>query len=150
RSPGPTSRSGRRGASGPAPPRSKPSTCRGPPPSSPRAPAASSVAPPTAASWPCSTRDWPGPITAPNWYGRYHQCAARPTGPMSRPSSRDWTDPLVAQPLEGLGPSLPVLVDFDEQLDVGTRRQLLAHRGADGLEHAAAAADDNALLRVAL
>src|SRR3954452_9495169 len=59
-------------------------------------------------------------------------------------------EPLVPEPVEGLGAALPVLVDLDEQLQEGALGKLLAHGGADLLQDLAPLADDDALLRLAL
>ncbi len=58
--------------------------------------------------------------------------------------------PLVAQPLQGTRPALPVLVHPHDQLEVDARGQLLANPGADLLQDQAALADHHAPLAVAL
>ena len=70
RSPGPTSRCCRPGATGPGPGPSPPSTCPGPGPCWPRGRGGSSARPRTAGWWPSSTAGWPPPATAgPSWPG---------------------------------------------------------------------------------
>ena len=61
-------------------------------------------------------------------------------GPRPRHPCRDapgLASSLVAEALHRLGVALPVLVDLHQQLEVGALGQLLAHRGADLLEHLA-------------
>src|SRR4051794_24276457 len=56
----------------------------------------------------------------------------------------------LVEALDAVGAVLPVLVDGDEQLEVGAGRELLAHPRTGLLQHGAALADHHALLAVAL
>ena len=85
------------------------------------------------------------------------QCGAVPNEhPLSSAASRSKPkrsgggDEESVQALDAVGPALPVLVDLDEQLEVGPGRELLPRPDPDLLEHRAALADDHALLAVAL
>lgn len=70
----------------------------------------------------------------------------------ARPDGRTEDAPSRSEPetVERVGTALPVAVNLDDQLDVRTGRELRPHRGADVLQHRPAAADDHALLGVAL
>lgn len=52
--------------------------------------------------------------------------------------------------VERVGPALPVAIDLHDELDVRAGRELLPDRGANVLEHRPTAANDHALLGVAL
>src|SRR5438477_9876733 len=58
--------------------------------------------------------------------------------------------PSVAEALEGARATLPVLVDLDEELEVGAGLQLRPNGPADRLENRATPADYDPLLRLSL